>query len=63
MLDKTSFRDFSKKFDIKKGVIIGDKGIELNDNQRKEIAELSDLKYLVPIKKSQFHKEKRFAGV
>lgn len=52
MLDKTSFRDFSKKFDIKKGVIIGDKGIELNDDQRKEIAELSDLKYLVPIKRN-----------
>lgn len=52
MLDKTSFRDFSRKFDIKKGIIIGDKGIELNDEQRIEIAKVSDLKYLVPIKRN-----------
>ncbi len=52
MLDKTCFKDFSKKFDIRKGVMIGDKGIELNDEQRKEIAQYADFKYLIPIKRS-----------
>ena len=53
MLDKTAFQDFTKKFNIQKGVIIGDKGFELDDEQRKKIAENSDLKYLIPIKRNR----------
>jgi len=52
MLDKTSFKDFTQRFDIKRGVIIGDKGIVLSDEQRKDIAEKAELKYLVPIKRN-----------
>ena len=52
MLDKTSFQDFTKKFDIQKGVIIGDKGLEITDEQRKEIAGYAGLRYLVPIKRN-----------
>jgi len=52
MLDKTSFGDFAKRFDITKGVLIGDKGFELTDEKRKEIAKHTGLKYLIPIKRN-----------
>lgn len=53
MLDKISFQSFLKRFNIKNSIIVGDKGFELTDETRKEIADHNGLRYLIPIKRNR----------
>ncbi len=53
MLDKTAFDSFLKQFNIGNSVIIGDKGFEMTDETRIEIALHNNLRYLIPIKRNK----------
>ncbi|QVJ95919.1 transposase [Mycoplasma mycoides subsp. capri] len=48
MLDYTAFKDFLKTYDMKKGLLILDKGF--NDKECKELMQQKNISYLIPIK-------------
>ncbi|MDP4041765.1 transposase, partial [Mycoplasma mycoides] len=48
MLDYTAFKDFLKTYDMKKGLLILDKGF--NDKECKELMQQKNINYLIPIK-------------
>lgn len=52
LLDIKAFEVFVKKYDLTKGVVIGDKGFQMHEELRSEILKNKNLKYLIPIKRN-----------
>ncbi len=52
LLDVRAFENFANKYDLTKGVVIGDKGFQMHEELRNKILDNKELRYLIPIKRN-----------